>query len=102
MLLMTSRFEPFGLVLPEAMSCGLPVVAFNCPYGPADIISDGEDGFLIKNKDIYDYVEKVCLLMENEDMRIKMGKAGVLSSQRFKASNIMPQWIQLFSQLSKH
>ena len=40
--------------------------------------------------------------MKNEDMRIKMGKAGVLSSQRFKASNIMPQWIQLFSQLSKH
>jgi glycosyltransferase involved in cell wall biosynthesis len=102
MLLMTSRFEPFGLVLPEAMSCGLPVVAFNCPYGPADIISDGEDGFLIKNRDINDYVEKVCLLMENEDMRIKMGQAGVLSSQRFKASNIMPQWIQLFSQLSKH
>jgi len=101
MLLMTSRYEPFGLVLPEAMSCGLPVVAFNCPYGPADIISDGEDGFLIKNRDIYDYVEKVCLLMENEDMRIKMGQAGVLSSQRFKASNIMPQWIQLFSQLSK-
>ena len=99
-LLMTSRFEPFGLVLPEAMSCGLPVVAFNCPYGPADIISDGEDGFLIKKRDINDYVEKVCLLMENEDMRIKMGQAGVLSSQRFKASNIMPQWIQLFSQLS--
>ena len=102
MLLMTSRFEPFGLVLPEAMSCGLPVVAFNCPYGPADIISDGEDGFLIKKRDINDYVEKVCLLMENEDMRIKMGQAGVLSSQRFKASNIMPQWIQLFCQLSKH
>ena len=102
MLLMTSRFEPFGLVLPEAMSYGLPVIAFDCPYGPADIISDGEDGFLIKNRDINDYVEKVCLLMENEDMRIKMGQAGVLSSQRFKASTIMPQWIQLFCQLSKH
>ena len=100
MLLMTSRFEPFGLVLPEAMSCGLPVVAFNCPYGPADIISDGEDGFLIKKRDINDYVEKVCLLIENKDMRVKMGKAGILSSQRYKASNIMPLWIQLFSQLS--
>lgn len=102
MLLLTSRYEPFGLVLPEAMSCGLPVVAFNCPYGPADIISDGEDGFLIKNRDINDYVEKVYLLMENEDLRIEMGQAGIQSSQRFKASNIMPQWIQLFNQLSKH
>lgn len=102
MLLMTSRFEPFGLVLPEAMSYGLPVIAFDCPYGPADIISERKDGFLIKNRDINDYVEKVCLLMENEDLRIKMGQAGILSSQRFKANNIMPQWIQLFNQLSKH
>ena len=102
MLLMTSRFEPFGLVLPEAMSYGLPVIAFDCPYGPADIISEGKDGFLIKNRDINDYVEKVCLLMENEDLRIKMGQAGILSSQRFKVNNIMPQWIQLFNQLSKH
>ena len=102
LLLMTSRFEPFGLVLPEAMSCGLPVVAFNCPYGPANIISDGKDGFLIKNGDVNDYVEKVCLLMENEDMRMRIGQAGVLSSQRFRASIIMPQWIKLFSKLSNH
>ena len=43
----TSLFEPFGLVIPEAMSCGLPVVAYNCPFGPSSILSDGNDGFLI-------------------------------------------------------
>ena len=102
MLLLTSCYEPFGLVLPEAMSCGLPVISFDCPYGPADIISDGVDGFLIKNRNINDYVEKICFLIENENIRIKMGQEGILSSQRFKASNIMPQWIQLFNQLSKH
>lgn len=99
MLLMTSRYEPFGLVLPEAMSCGLPVVAFDCPYGPADIISDGVDGFLIEDRNISDYVEKVCLLMENEDLRCQMGRAGALSSQRFEASCVMPQWKKLFDQL---
>ena len=52
LLLLTSLFEPFGLVLPEAMSCGLPVVAFDCPYGPRDIIRDGVDGFVIDNRDI--------------------------------------------------
>ena len=101
MLLMTSRYEPFGLVLPEAMSCGLPVVAFDCPYGPADIITDGVDGFLIKNRNVNDYVEKVCLLIENENLRRKMGNEGIKSSQRYEASRVMPQWNNLFRELAQ-
>lgn len=101
MLLMTSRYEPFGLVLPEAMSCGLPVVAFDCPYGPADIITDGVDGFLIKNRSIEEYADKVFLLIDNEEQRWGMGKNGLLSSQRYEASSVMPQWKELFEQLCK-
>ena len=101
MLLLTSRYEPFGLVLPEAMSCGLPVVAYDCPYGPADIITDEVDGFLIKNRNIDDYVNKVCLLIENEILRCEMGRAGIVSSQRYQASAIMPEWIKLFKLLCK-
>ncbi len=95
-LLMTSLYEPFGLVLPEAMSCGLPVVAFNCPYGPADIITDGVDGFLIEGRDINAYADKVCLLIENVELRQIMGQAGVNSSQRYRCDQIMPKWISLF------
>jgi glycosyltransferase involved in cell wall biosynthesis len=101
MLLMTSRYEPFGLVLPEAMSCGLPVVAFDCPYGPAKIISDGVDGFLIKSRSVEEYVDKVCLLMDNQDLRIKMGKEGIMSSQRYVTHLIMPIWKQLFESFCK-
>ncbi len=101
MLIMTSRFEPFGLVLPEAMSCGLPVIAFDCPYGPSDIISDGIDGFLIKNRSINEFVDKVCLLMEDENLRKKLGRAGIQSSQIYQASVIMPQWIHLFNEISQ-
>ena len=97
--LITSLFEPFGLVMPEAMSCGLPVVAFDCPYGPADIVTDGKDGFLIKDRDIRQYAEKVCLLMENVSLRQEMGQAGIISSQRYSAQRIMPKWKQLFEQL---
>lgn len=97
--LLTSRFEPFGLVIPEAMSCGLPVVAFDCPYGPADIITDGKDGFLVKNRDITEFADKVCLLMENPGLRKTMGLAGIQSSQRYDASLIMPKWKDLFEQL---
>ena len=100
-LVSTSMFEPFGLVIPEAMSCGLPVVAFDCPYGPSGIVTDGEDGFLIPNRDIRLFVEKVCLLMENESLRLKLGKAGSVSSRQYDASNIIPQWKQLFEELTK-
>ena len=98
--LLTSRFEPFGLVIPEAMSCGLPVVAFDCPYGPADIITDGQDGFLIKNRDIHAFAEKVCLLIENSDLRKTMGQVGVQSSKRYDASLIMPLWKTFFERLT--
>ena len=99
-LVSTSLFEPFGLVIPEAISCGLPVVVFDCPYGPADIITDGVDGFLIMNRDIGAFFNKVCLLIENEDLRKQMGQNGVLSSQRYRADIIMPKWIELFKQLT--
>lgn len=98
-LLLTSMYEPFGLVLPEAMSCGLPVVAFDCPYGPADIITDGVDGFLVKDRNIDLFAQRVCQLIENYDLRVEMGKAGIVSSQRYRSEVIMPQWVNLFEQL---
>ena len=99
MLLLTSRYEPFGMVLPEAMSSGLPVIAFDCPYGPADIITDGVDGFLIHNRDMEDFADKVCLLIENNDLRCQMSQAGIHSSQRYHVNRIMPAWHHLFELL---
>jgi len=98
-LLLTSFYEPFGLVLPEAMSCGLPVVAFDCPYGPADIITNGVDGFLIKNRDIQAFADRACQLIEDEELRRRMGQNGIISSQRYRADVIMPKWISLFEKL---
>ncbi len=99
MLLLTSRYEPFGLVLPEAMSCGLPVVAFDCPYGPADIITDGVDGFLIANRDVFAFADRVCQLIESRELRLEMGQAGVVSSRRYEATRVMPLWKNLFERL---
>lgn len=99
MLLMTSFYEPFGLVLPEAMSCGIPVVAFNCPYGPADIINHGHDGFLVDLGNVDDYANYVCRLMENEAMRKDMGQTAIFSSERYRADVVMPQWKNLFEKL---
>ncbi len=99
MLLLTSTYEPFGLVLVEAMSCGLPVVAFDCPYGPADIIKDGADGFLIKNRDVNAFADRVCQLIEYMDLRQKMGQTAIQSAQRYTPERIMPLWKELFESL---
>ena len=101
MLLLTSVYEPFGLVMPEAMSCGLPVVAFDCPYGPADIITDGVDGFLVKNRDINEFADRVCQLIEDKELRMRMGQAAIKSAQRYRADIIMPKWKELFEQLCR-
>ncbi len=95
-LILTSLFEPFGLVIPEAMSCGLPVVSFDCPYGPADIITDGVDGFLVKNRDINEFADRVCQLIEDKELRVQMGQNAIKTSQRFRAEVIMPKWKELF------
>ena len=98
-LVLTSIFEPFGLVLPEAMSCGLPVVSFDCPYGPADIITDGVDGFLIKNRDVNEFANRVCQLIKDRELRVRMGQAAVKSAQRYRPDLIMPKWKELFERL---
>ena len=96
LLMMTSLFEPFGLVIVEAMSCGLPVVAFDCPYGPSDLITDGKDGYLIKERDIDFFTDRVCQLIENRDLRIKMGQLAISTTKRYVADEVMPLWLQLF------
>ena len=98
-LVLTSVYEPFGLVMPEAMSCGIPVVAFDCPYGPSDIISDGKDGFLVDCYDVEAFADKLCMLIENEVLRKQMGINAIQSALRFQKDIIMPQWNNLFKSL---
>jgi glycosyltransferase involved in cell wall biosynthesis len=81
------------------MSCGLPCVSFDCPYGPREIIKDGEDGLLAKYKDIDDLAQKMALLMSDSELRRKMGKQALRNIARYEPRTIMNQWINLFQSI---
>lgn len=96
---MSSRYEGFGMVLVEAQACGLPIVSFDCPCGPKDIVTDGEDGFLCKVGDINDMANKIIYLIENEDKRKTTGEKARKSSLNFLENKIMNKWNKLFIEL---
>lgn len=93
---MSSRYEGFGLVLIEAMACGLPCVAYDCPHGPGAIITHNNNGFLIPDGNIRQMADTICFLIEHTDIRKACGTDAKRSVQRFCSENIMPQWNQLF------
>lgn len=99
---MTSTFEGFGLVLVEAESLGLPVVAYDCPCGPSDIIREGEDGFLVPMHNRSCYAERLKRLIEDSSLRKRMGAQAVVNAERFSLDTVMTQWVDLFQELTTH
>ena len=96
---LSSRFEGFGLVLVEAMNSGLPVVSFDCPAGPDEIITDGYDGLLVPPGDVKVLAQKLMLLMADKNLRIRLSQNARQSVQRYEMNSIAGKWVDLFNKL---
>lgn len=95
----SSLSESFSLVTLEAMSVGIPTVVYECPGGIKYLVKDGVTGYLVPLNDEDAFVEKVCMLIENEELRKIMGQAALLESEQYKIEKIAQRWMELFQEL---
>lgn len=96
---MSSRYEGFGMMLAEAMACGVPCVAFDCPCGPADIIRHGEDGLLAEAGNVPELASALERLMGNEALRTSMAARARENVKRYAAETVAARWDALFSRV---
>lgn len=100
LIVMTSNYEGFGMVLVEAMACGVPAVAFDCKCGPKDIIKNGENGYLVTNGDIDGLAEAMMTLMRDEKKRKLFSQNARQVVDTYSEENVMARWISLFTALT--
>ena len=96
MAVCSSRFEGFGMIIVEAMACGLPVVSFDCPWGPRSIIKDGEDGILVENGRVDKLADALVTLIHDNDKRNTIARNALQNVKRFQIERIAELWRQLF------
>ena len=94
-----SRFEGFGLVIIEAMACGVPVVVFDCENGPRNIITTNFDGILVKPFDVNEYADSLLRLIQDDQLLSQMGKRAHESSKCYLIEDIAQKWKDLFDEI---
>lgn len=99
LIVMTSHYEGFGMVLVEAMACGVPAVAFDCKCGPKDIIRHGENGLLVHDGDIEGLAAAMMKLMDDEAYRKRLSDNAKKIISTYSEETVMNRWIALFNGL---
>ena len=92
---MTSRYEGLPLTLTESMSVGTPFVAYDINYGPAEVIRDGVDGFLVPPGDVDQFAERVVRLLTDDSLAMRMSAAAREVSTRFSRQRYRTEWLEV-------
>jgi glycosyltransferase involved in cell wall biosynthesis len=100
LFVLPSRFEGFPNALLEAMQCGLPAVAFNCPSGPSEIIRDGVDGFLVPPEDVSALTNAMVRLVRDKGLRDQVARRALEVVDRFPPEKIYSMWLNLCDKLA--
>lgn len=92
---MSSKFEGFGMVLIEAQSRGLPIVSFDCPSGPAEIVHHNIDGILVENGNIFELANAMIGMIERLELRKAMAIEALKSAQAYHVDKVIEEWLYL-------
>ncbi len=95
-LVLSSRFEGFPMILLEALTTGLPIVSYDCPKGPSEIVTIGANGFLAKVGDTATLAQGICSIINSKELRDRFGAESKRRSGYFTLERIMERWDSLF------
>ena len=95
-LVLSSQYEGFSMVILEALSLGIPVVSFDCEYGPRELIHNNSNGILVENQNFDELTRKLDIFVEDEIFYQNCKNNTISSVAKFQSSVIVNQWLQIF------
>jgi glycosyltransferase involved in cell wall biosynthesis len=98
---LSSRFEGLPMVMIEAMSLGLPVVSFDCPTGPREVIRNGRSGVLVPDGDVDALAKAMLAVIEDPEHRRALGAGASARAKDFGLDSIGPRWEALIAELAR-
>jgi glycosyltransferase involved in cell wall biosynthesis len=98
LFVLSSRFEGWGLVVGEALAAGIPTIAFDCDFGPSEMITNNETGILVPALDVEILARELERLMGDPGLRKRLSAAGPKAMRRFEPASIINLWIELINQ----